>query len=150
MLYASEIAPLTASRLMGGAAGVPDVVDYVLCPDLFARRLPSVPMDIVEAGRVALKEVLRTVLDISGPQAADDESIVEVWVEPGLLIMCVNFRGDPLPEWLLANWDRGREPAILAPVSHTGWSWLLVREALDSVLYEKSGDRQFLFLERRL
>jgi len=86
----------------------------------------------------------------AGEQTEADASAVELWADATLVIVCVRFRGAPLPDWLLANWDRAHEPAVLAPGTDSGWGWLLVREALDAVSHAWRGREQLLFLEKRL
>ncbi len=81
-------------------------------------------------------------------QATSGGVSLELWVEPKLAVLVVCHAGPALPEWLIANWDRGEEPAVLDAPS--GWGWLLVREALDGVSAAASGDRQLLLLEKRL
>ena len=94
--------------------------------------------------------MLHSIHEFAGEQTEADDSRVELWVESTLLIITVGFRGMALPNWLLTNWDRCREPAVLTPPSECGWGWLLVREALDSVSHSWVGSQQILFLERRI
>ncbi|MEM7188115.1 MAG: hypothetical protein AAF439_00765, partial [Pseudomonadota bacterium] len=106
--------------------------------------------EMLEILGLALNEVLHTIGEICGEQTGPDESSIELWLEQTLLIVCVKFRGAPLPDWLLANWDRAQEPAVLAPNAELGWGWLLVREALDAVSHGWRGSEQLLFLEKRI
>ncbi|MEM7743246.1 MAG: ATP-binding protein [Pseudomonadota bacterium] len=114
--------------------------------NLFASRSP----ESVDLLGLALNEILYTVVEVAGEQRERDESCIELWADTHLVVFCVKFQGAPLPDWLLANWDRAQEPAVLAPPDDSGWGWLLVREALDSVMLVQNGDTQHLFLERRV
>ena len=125
----------------GGAAEIPAIVDELLSQRrawCAARR--STP-DALELLGLALSEVLHTIVEFSGRQSRESHSGVELWIEESLVILCVHFKGRDLPDWLLRNWDRGQEPALLAPPNDVGWGWLLVREALDSVSAAKDGQR---------
>jgi hypothetical protein len=111
-----------------------------------ARPLPRVALDLI---RAALAEVLTSIVELSGRQRAG-EAAVELWAEPGLLILAVRFGGSPLPEWLVANWSRDETPAALAPPGACGWRWLIVREAVESVTQARGRGGNLLFLEKRL
>lgn len=149
MLNIAEIAPVVACRFEGGGAAIPRIVE-----DLLTRRQAwfqgeGNSPEAVELLGLALNEVLHTIVEFSGVQQPGFQSGVELWVDKALVIMTVHFQGRDLPEWLTINWDRGQEPAVLAPPHDLGWGWLLVREALDSVQHTKSGKCQTLFLEKR-
>lgn len=145
-----EIAPVLSCRLIGGAASIPVIVDEVLSSDSL-NGLPAQPTpETLEVLSLALMEVLHTVTEIAGKQTEADAAAVELWIEPTLVIICVRFRGGPLPDWLIQNWDRAQEPAVLAPSTECGWGWLLVREALDAVSHGWRGSEQLLFLEKRV
>lgn len=149
MSYA-ELGPTLACRLRGGSRDISDVVDTILGQEGVAGRTQISTPETIELLGLALNEVLHSVNEFAGEQSEGDDSRVELWVESAILIVTVGFRGKALPEWLLTNWDRCREPAVLTPPSESGWGWLLVREALDSVSHAWVDSRQVLFLERRL
>ena len=149
MSYA-ELGPALACRLKGGPRDISDVVETVLGSEGIAGRTQITTPETVELLGLALNEVLHSVHEFAGEQTEADDSRVELWVESALLIVTVSFRGKGMPDWLLTNWDRCREPAVLTPPSESGWGWLLVREALDSVSHSWVDSRQLLFLERRL
>lgn len=138
-----------ACRMEGGNAALPGIVEDVLSHrDIWSVAGQSTP-EMLELLGLALNEVLHTIIEFSGTQQPDKHSGVELWVEQSLVILSIRFSGRALPEWLLRNWDRGQEPAVLAPPHDLGWGWLLVREALDSVSHSHVGDTQILFLEKR-
>ena len=150
MVEHTEIAPVLSCRFVGGPGDIPGLVDHLLGLDGLSG-LPNLPTpETLEILGLALNEVLHSIADISGRQTTGDNSSVELWVEQTLVILCVRFRGAPLPEWLLQNWDRAQEPAVLAPSIDCGWGWLLVREALDAVSHGWRGSEQLLFLEKRI
>lgn len=149
MLNHAEIAPVLACRFEGGNAEIPAMVDELLSQRqawCAARR--STP-DTLELLGLALGEVLHTIVEFSGNQGRDANSGIELWIEESLVILSVHFSGRELPDWLLRNWDRAQEPAVLAPPQDIGWGWLLVREALDNVCASRVGNKQILFLEKR-
>ena len=130
--------------------GIAPAVESVLA-GLFGRARSLTPKTVDMIG-LAATEVLHTVLEHCGRQrtagGAPVELSLELWVEPELAVLVIGHAGPALPEWLISNWDRGEEPALLdAP---GGWGWLLVREALDGVSTGRCGDRRLLFLEKRL
>ncbi|MEM7056113.1 MAG: hypothetical protein AAF557_00865 [Pseudomonadota bacterium] len=150
MVEHTEIAPVLSCRFVGGAGDIPKLVEDLLGAGGLAG-LPSLPTpETLEILGLALNEVLHSITEISGRQTVGDASSVELWVEETLVILCVRFRGAPLPDWLLQNWDRAQEPAVLAPSIDCGWGWLLVREALDAVSHGWRGSEQLLFLEKRV
>lgn len=143
----------TISPVLGAAFGdareVHAVVEAITGPrGLSGLGQPPAPKAL-ELIRLALAEVLNSVLDISGTQAPG-EGAVELWVEPTLVVIAVRFGGPALPDWMVANWDRGEPPAMLAPPGDSGWRWLLVREAMDSVSQAAARQGNRLFLEKRL
>ncbi|MEM1300401.1 MAG: hypothetical protein AAGH68_14100 [Pseudomonadota bacterium] len=146
----AELGPSLACSLRGGPRDISSTVETMLGPEGIAGRTSFSTPETVELLGLALNEVLHSVHEFSGEQTDADDSRVELWVEKTLLILTVSFRGMALPEWLLTNWDRCREPAVLTPPGECGWGWLLVREALDSVSHSWVNGRQVLFLERRL
>ena len=145
-----ESAPVLSCRLLGGSRAIPEIVDDLINSDGLSALPGGATPEMLEILALALSEVLHSINEFAGQQTMADEASVELWVEDSLVIICAKFHGKPLPGWLLTNWDRGQEPAILAPSSDIGWGWLLVREALDSVSHEWCGSQQILFLERRL
>ena len=149
MLNHAEIAPVMACRFEGGNAGIPAVVDELLSQRRAWSSVRRSSPDALERLGLALNEVLHTIVEFSGRQDGDTNSGVELWVEETLVILCVHFSGRGLPEWLLRNWDRAQEPAVLAPPEDIGWGWLLVREAMDSVTASQRDNRHILFLEKR-
>ena len=146
----SELAPVLACRLTGGVRSISGVIDELLGAEGLCAAAPGVSPEVSEILGLALNEILFTIHEFSGEQTEADESSVELFAESTLLVICIKFRGRSLPGWLQSNWDRGQEPARLAPPSEAGWGWLLVREALDSVTHTWSDSQQILFLERRL
>ena len=130
MVTAPE-APIMTRRFAGGREAIARIVEDVLSKD------PQAPFGEAPLTRellsLALSEVLYTVTDIAGPQSEGDASSIDLWISEHLLAIAVRFRGARVPTWLLTNWDRGREPKILAPRTEYGWGWLLVREAFDAV-----------------
>ena len=149
MLNYAEVAPVVASGFEGGDAAIPTLVDDVLDQQQAWFRDGLGNPEAIELLGLALNEVLHSIVEFSGIQQADFNSGVKLWVDRSLVILSVHFQGRPLPEWLATNWDRGQEPAVLAPPHDIGWGWLLVREALDSVHHTTSGTHQTLFLEKR-
>ncbi len=149
-MHYAELEPLLARRLTGGVRAIAGTVDDVLGQGGLSSLATGVSPEILEILGLSLNEVLYTINEFAGEQTVGDGSSVELWAESTLLVVCVKFRGAPLPDWLLTNWDRGQEPARLAPPSDVGWGWLLVREALDSVFLTWNGSQQLLFLERRV
>jgi hypothetical protein len=149
-MHHAEMGPVLACSLSGGVKSIAGTVDSVLGDGGLSSLNNSVSPEVQELMGLALNEVLYTVNEFAGEQTDGDGSSIELWVETTLLVVCVKFRGGPLPKWLLSNWDRGQEPQRLAPPSDVGWGWLLVREALDNVSHEWSGSQQLLYLERRL
>jgi hypothetical protein len=110
---------------------------------------PPTPRMLDLVGLAAM-EVLHTVVELAGDQRGAAGASVALWTEPALAVIVVRFAGPPLPEWLLANWDRGEEPAVVETPCGCGWGWLLVREALDAVSATRAGSRNLLYLEKRL
>ena len=150
MMEHTEAAPVLACPLSGGNREIPRIVSNLINSDGLSG-LPGGPTpEMLEILALALNEVLHSINEFAGHQTAADDASVELWVEESLVIICAKFHGKPLPDWLLTNWDRGQEPAVLAPTSDVGWGWLLVREALDNVSHVWSGSQQILFLERRI
>lgn len=142
-------APMLIRPLTGGHATVSRIVEDVLAEPGF--QLGASPVRLArELLMLALNEILHTIIEVVGPQTDADASSIALWLDRHLLIITIRFRGAPLPDWLLVNWDRGREPAVLAPRTEFGWGWLLVREALDAVSLEWQGSEQVLILEKRL
>lgn len=149
MQYA-ELGPALEFRLSGGVKSIGPIVDALLGQQgIGARSLMRTP-EMLDLMALALNEVLHSVQEFAGEQSEGDQSSVELWAERALCIITIRFRGRAMPDWLLTNWDRAREPALLAPPGEKGWGWLLVREALDSVSHAWVDDQQVLFLERRL
>ena len=150
MAEQTEIAPVLCCKFIGGPSTIPGLVDDLLGIDGLAG-LPSLPTpETLEILGLALNEVLHSITEMAGRQTEGDAASVELWIEETLVILCVRFRGAPLPGWLVQNWDRAQEPAVLAPSVDCGWGWLLVREALDSVSHGWHGSEQLLFLEKRV
>ena len=143
------LAPVLSCRLKGGPSAISDTVEQVLAMTRLREAFATQP-DVLETIGLSLNEVLHSIHEFSGEQTEADDSAVELWLERTLMIICVRFRGKPLPNWLICNWDRAQEPAVLAPPSDVGWGWLLVREVLDSVSHCWRDSEQILFLERRL
>ncbi len=146
----TEIGPILARGLSGGARSISDIIDDVLGAGGLTSAASPLSPEVAEILGLALNEVLHSIHEFAGEQVEADESTIELWVESTLLVICVKFRGQALPGWLVTNWDRGQEPGTLAPPGDVGWGWLLVREALDSVAHAWQGSQQILFLERRL
>lgn len=146
----SEIAPVLSRRFVGGTPLVPGIVDDVLDEGMRKFEKRSANHDNLELLGLALNEVLHTVTEVCGQQTDADNSYIDLWRERTFVIVCVRFRGAALPDWLIANWDRSQEPAMLAPTIDSGWGWLVVREALDAVSHQWSGSEQMLFLEKRM
>lgn len=149
MLNYAEIAPVMESRFEGGTAAITDLVEDVLGQRHAWFREEIGNPEAVELLGLALNEVLHTIVEFSGVQQPGCNAGVELWVDKALVILSVRFQGRDLPDWIPINWDRGQEPAVLAPPQDLGWGWLLVREALDSVHHIKSANSQTLFLEKR-
>jgi len=145
-----ELAPVLTCRFVGGTAEIPGIVDDLIHLGGLASAPRAPGPEALKVLGLALQEVLHTITAFCGQQTEGDASSVEIWVERTLSIVCVRFRGAALPGWLVANWDRSQDPAVLAPASDCGWGWLVVREALDAVSHEWCGSEQLLFLEKRL
>lgn len=149
-MHYTELGPVMACRLSGGVRSISGIIEDLLEAPGLRSAVSGISPEVLEILGLALNEVLFTVHEFSGEQADADASSVELFADSTLLVVCVKFRGQPLPGWLLSNWDRGQEPAKLAPPTEVGWGWLLVREALDSVAHTWCDSQQILFLERRL
>ena len=149
MLNYAELAPVMAARFEGGNAAIPGIVDDVLSRRQAWFRDDEGSPEAAELLGLALNEVLHSIVEFCGVQRGDFDAGVELWAHRKLVILSVHFQGRDLPEWLATNWDRGQEPAVLAPPQDLGWGWLLVREALDSVHHTRTDQRQTLFLEKR-
>ena len=149
MLNHAELAPLMATGFAGGNAAIPELVDDLLGQQSAWFRSECANPEALELLGLALNEVLHSIVEFSGVQYAEFNSGIKLWVEKSLVVLSIHFHGRELPEWLTTNWDRGQEPAILAPPQDLGWGWLLVREALDNVHHAASNDGQILFLEKR-
>lgn len=141
--------PTLTRPLAGGREVISQIVEDVLSGPEAERAFSPAPLTR-ELLTLALSEILHTITDVVGPQTEADASSIELWLDQHLMIVTVRFRGARLPDWLLVNWDRGQEPAILAPRTEFGWGWLLVREALDAVSLDWHGSEQILILEKRL
>lgn len=150
MMHHTETAPVMACRFAGGSRSVPAIVSSLLGAEGLSCTLDSPTPEMLEILGLALNEVLHSVTEFAGEQTIADDAKVELWAEETLVIICIKFHGRSLPHWLLQNWDRAQEPAVLAPKSDIGWGWLLVREALDSVNHAWRDSTQLLFLERRI
>lgn len=133
--------------LVDGPRSIAPAVEAVIGARGLAGRAPSLTPKTLDMIGLAVMEALHTVLEHRGDQRRGRGVSVELWVEPTLAVMVVDHPGPALPDGLVANWDRGDEPAVLDGLS---WGWLLVREALDGVSTASRGDRQLLFLEKRL
>ena len=137
-----------------GHRSIQPAVEAVIGPYGLAGAARSLTPKTLNLIGLAMMEVLHSVLEHCGDQPASVGACVELWIEPKLAVIAVAHAGPALPGWLLANWDRGEEPALDETPAGTGWGWLLVREALDSVGAVRSGrrcgGRRLLFLEKRL
>ncbi len=144
--------PGTISPVLGAAFGdvrdIARVVREVTGQRGLAGMARAPSPEALEMTALALTEVLQSVLDISGTQEPDGAA-VELWVEPSIVIVAVRFAGPPLPGWLVVNWDSGEPPAVLG-AGESGWGWLVVREAWDSVGQQRSRRGNIVFLEKRL
>lgn len=149
MLNHAEIAPVLACRFEGGNAAIPELVEDVLSQRAVWCGSDPLNPETFELLGLALNEVLHTIVEFSGVQRAEHNARVELWADGSLVILSVRFIGRDLPDWLLRNWDRGQEPALLAPPHDLGWGWLLVREALDSVHRICTENEHILYLEKR-
>lgn len=145
-----DLIPSIGCRFLGQTSDVTHIVD-----DIFGRIPPELSVILglstdADLLRIGLGEVLRTVLLQAGPQTLDDDAMVDLWIEPTLVIIGVTYRGPVMPPWLIQNWDRGREPAVFSPSESFGTGWLLVRQAFDSVHDTQCGAHRVLLLEKRL
>lgn len=132
---------------LGGADSIQRVVARVTA-GLAASAHPPAPGEL-EHLALALSEVMLTVIGTCGEQDPASAS-VELWLQPCLAVVTIRFSGPRLPDWLLANWDRGREPAVLTPPTDSGWGWPLVRGELDAIQHQRVPGGQLLLLEKRL
>ena len=133
--------------VIDGPRAIAPAVEAVIGPrgmGGLARSLTPKTLDMIG---LAAMEVLHTVLEHRGCQGPAGGVLVELWVQPALAVLVVDHAGPSLPGWLIANWDRGDEPAALDASS---WGWLMVREALDGVGTARRGDRRLILLEKRL
>lgn len=131
------------------ARDIARVVRTVTGPRGLAGLTPPLSARALELAGAALAEVLGAVTDLAGPQDVADAA-VELWVEAGMAVTAIRFRGPPMPDWLVRNWDPGGPPAVLASQAACGWGWLVVREAVDSVCQMRSRRGNLLFIEKRL
>jgi hypothetical protein len=136
------------SCVFAGTRSIAPAVEAVIGPRGLAGLARSLTPRTLDMVGLASMEVLHTVLEMCGDQGAAGGASVELWIEPRLAVIVVGYAGPRLPDGLIANWDRGGEPAVLDASS--GWGWLLVREAFDGVGAGRCGDRRLLFLEKRL
>lgn len=146
----AETSPLVVCRLLGGARAIPSIVDDLIGFEAFSEEPGRNTPETLEILGLALNEVLHSINEFVGEQTLADDASVELWTGDTIIIFCVKFHGNPLPGWLIQNWDRSQEPAILAPSTDAGWGWLLVREALDGASHLWRGSQQLLFLEKRI
>ena len=149
--------------VVGGPRGIGPAVGAMIGPGGLAGIRSLTPRTLDLLGLAAM-EVLHTLVedgcegggdrvggrvgDRIGDRVGSGGISVELWLEPRLAVIAIGHAGPPLPDWLLANWDRGEEPAL--PDASGGWGWLLVREALDGVSAGGTDNRRLLFLEKRL
>jgi hypothetical protein len=140
--------PVLSRPLAGGRGAIGPIVDDVIGGGTGSQ---STTVSLArELLGLALREVLHAVTDIAGPQTEADASAIELWLQTDFLVIAIRFHGAPLPRWLLANWDRGTEPEVLAPPTEAGSGWLLVRDVFDSVSLDWAGSEQILLLEKRV
>ncbi|MEM6622560.1 MAG: hypothetical protein AAF674_10055 [Pseudomonadota bacterium] len=149
-MHRDTLGPTLERRLDGGARAMASVVDDVLASPGLEKLLVSRSPEALALLGLALNEVLYTLGELSGEKGLQQDGSLSLWTDTRLIIFCLKFKGPALPDWLLSNWDRAQEPAVLAPPNDCGWGWLLVREAIDSVSHYSERDRQILYLERRL
>ena len=149
MLRFHEPTPAAQCWLAAGRSDPAGLLDLLFDPRLLNGNGRRISPELTETLRLALLEILHSVFTHSEPVGAEEEGEICLWLEPSLLICSIRFAGTPLPGWLLANWDRAREPGRLAGQEDGGWGWLLVRDAIDTVSYERTGTQQLLFLEKR-
>lgn len=149
MILLHQSAPVLRLPFEGAHSIAPVVEALIGVRGLAGISRPPTPRTLDLVGLAAM-EVLHTVLEFSGDQRGAADASVALWSEPALAIAVVRYAGPTLPDWLLTNWDRGAEPAVLDAPRGCGWGWLLVREALDGVSATRSGSRNLLFLEKRL
>lgn len=140
-----SVAPLTHARL-ADARDIPAAVQAIAGPRGLGRAAPPGAAGTLGLVGAALAEALQSVVELNGAQDPDRAG-VELWVEPTLMIVVVRFAGPPLPEWLVANWDRGEAPR--RPRTG-GWGWLTVREAMHGASQQRGRGHNLLFLEIRL
>ena len=145
-----DMSPRASCGLAVGSRDPVAAVDLLLDRRLMGTGHDRLTPEMTETLRLALSEILAGIFQHAGPGAATADAQLNLWLQPDLLICTVRFYGHSLPNWLLANWDRAREPGQLAPSEDCGWGWLLVREAIDCVSYDRIGGAQLLFLEKRL
>lgn len=150
MLEHVETTPYLKMPLGPGSGAIADAVADLIGPAGLADAYRGLTPESVEMFGLALIEILHSVDEYCGAGALADGAIAELWTGQHLAVLVLRFRGRPLPEWLVANWDRMQEPERLAPSGEAGWGWLLVREALDSVDHRMCADAQMLLLERRI
>lgn len=150
MTVPGTISPMLDAAL-GDARDIAGAVQAMTGPRGLAGMARQPAPKVPDLMAMALTEVLQNVIDFSGAQDPD-RAAVELWVEPSLVILAVRFAGPPLPDWMIANWDRGEPPAAPAFPGDGGWGWgwLIVREAFDSTGQQPAGGGNLLFLEKRL
>lgn len=146
----AELGPTLACPFLSAPEAISGVITEIIGARDLSRVAALASPEARDLLGLALNEVLHTVNEFSGEQTPGDASFVELWTESRLAIVVVKFRGRALPDWILTNWDRAREPAVLAPPCDAGWGWLLVREAFDAVSHSWAGSQQLIFLERRV
>jgi hypothetical protein len=132
-----------------GAQGIPPAVEALIGPRGLAGAIRQATPRTLDLVGLAVMEVLHTIVEHLGERRGLSGSVA-LWTEPRLAIIAVSWAGPALPDWMLANWDRGEEPASLEAPLGSGWGWLLVREAVDGVSAMRSGSRNILYLERWL
>lgn len=133
-----------------GAQGIPPAVEALIGPRGLARAIRQATPRTLDLVGLAVMEVLHTIVELTGERRGVPSGSIALWTEPRLAVIAVSWAGPPLPDRLLASWDRGEEPASAEAPLGGGWGWLLVREAVDGVGAMRSGNRNMLFLERWL
>ncbi|MEL6765930.1 MAG: ATP-binding protein [Pseudomonadota bacterium] len=104
----------------------------------------------VDELRLALTEALNNVVEHSGHPP---EQMIEVCVgdHEGLLHVCIEDAGKPLPTSLLDESEPPAEPEIGTPqgleaLQEGGWGWMLIRSTTAGLTYRRQAGRNRLCL----
>ena len=127
----------------GSAAGVAAVATAF---DAFSRT-QSLPGDVVQAGQVALDEILSNVVKAGFEPGAERSIDVSFEVAAGTLQLVVSYNGIPFDPLARPDPDTG---AALDDRAVGGLGIYLVKKLMDGVDYERIGGQNRLRMTKRI